>query len=46
MKELKRSIFQLFLGAEIIVVTFLYLVGSGGLLSVKTAYRQNTALLG
>lgn len=45
MKELKRTALQLFLGAEIIVVTFLYLVGSGGLLALKSAHRQNSALL-
>lgn len=44
MKELKRTVVQLFLGAEIIVVTFLYLVGSGGLLAIKSAQRQNVAL--
>ncbi len=45
MKELKRTVVQLFLGVEIIVVTFMYLVGSGGLLAIKSANRQNAALL-
>lgn len=46
MKEFKRTVVQLFLGVEIIAVTFLYLVGTGGLLAIKTAHRQNSVLLG
>ncbi len=44
-KELKRMTFQFFLGAEIIVVTFFYLIGPGGLQALKSAQRQNSNLI-
>lgn len=45
MKELKRMALRLFVGAEIVLVTFFYLCGSGGLPALKLADGTNSELL-
>ena len=44
MKEVKRFALRLFLGGEIVVATFFYLCGSGGLESHRRADFQNNEL--
>ncbi len=44
MKETKRMVLRIFVGAEMVLVTFLYLCSSGGIPAVQHAVRQNTVL--
>lgn len=45
MKELKRSGLRMLIGAEIVVVSFWYVCGAGGLPAVQEADRLNGILL-
>lgn len=45
MKETKKFALRLFVGAQIIMVTFLYLCSTGGIRAVQHADAQNNELL-
>jgi cell division protein FtsB len=44
-KELKRSGLRILIGAEIVIVSFLYLCSAGGLPAVQQGDKANAALL-
>lgn len=45
MKETKKKALRFFVGAEIVVVTFLYLCGNSGVRALQAADAQNNQLL-